>query len=86
MPQTAVRGDDLMKILVVNVNTSRSMTDVIGEAARRYAPPGTAVVALWPYFGAEAVDRRRSQRSWEYRLSTGSAPPCGWPRQLSALA
>jgi hypothetical protein len=28
-------GDDLMKILVVNVNTSRSMRDVIGEAARR---------------------------------------------------
>jgi allantoin racemase len=49
-------GDDLMKILVVNVNTSKSMTDVIGEAARRYASPGTAVVALRPYFGAEAVD------------------------------
>src|SRR5215472_12178331 len=49
-------GDDLMKILVVNVNTSQSMTDVIGEAARRYASPGTAVVALRPYFGAEAVD------------------------------
>ena len=45
-----------MKILVVNVNTSKSMTDVIGEAARRYASPGTAVVALRPYFGAEAVD------------------------------
>jgi allantoin racemase len=47
-------GDD-MKILVVNVNTSKSMTDVIDEAARRYASPGTAVVALRPYFGAEAV-------------------------------
>jgi allantoin racemase len=45
-----------MKILVVNVNTSQPMTDVIGEAARRYASPGTAVVALRPYFGAEAVD------------------------------
>jgi allantoin racemase len=47
-------GDD-MKILVVNVNTSKSMTDVIGEVARRYTSPGTAVVALRPYFGAEAV-------------------------------
>src|SRR5580700_10012815 len=47
---------DPVKILVVNVNTSRSMTDVIGEAAWRYASPGTAVVALRPYFGAEAVD------------------------------
>jgi allantoin racemase len=45
-----------MKILVVNVNTSESMTDVIAEAAGRYASPGTAVVALRPYFGAEAVD------------------------------
>ncbi len=45
-----------MKIIVVNVNTSKSMTDVIAEAAGRYASPGTAVVALRPYFGAEAVD------------------------------
>jgi allantoin racemase len=44
-----------MKMLVVNINTSKSMTDVIGEAARRYASPGTAVVALRPYFCAEAV-------------------------------
>jgi allantoin racemase len=45
-----------MRIIVVNVNTSRSMTDAIGEAARRYASPGTETVALEPYFGAEAVD------------------------------
>jgi allantoin racemase len=45
-----------MRILVVNVNTSESMTGVIGESARRYASPGTEIVALTPYFGAEAVD------------------------------
>ena len=45
-----------MKIVVVNVNTSKTMTDVIAEAARRYASPGTEVVTLRPYFGAEAVD------------------------------
>jgi allantoin racemase len=45
-----------MKIIVVNVNTSQSMTDGIAEAARRYASPGTETVALQPYFGAEAVD------------------------------
>jgi len=45
-----------MKIIVVNVNTSQSMTDVIDEGARRYASPDTAVVTLRPYFGAEAVD------------------------------
>ncbi len=45
-----------MKILVVNVNTSDSMTRSIDEAARRYASPGTEIVTLQPYFGAEAVD------------------------------
>jgi allantoin racemase len=45
-----------MKIIVVNVNTSQSMTEAIGEAARRYASAGTETVALQPYFGAEAVD------------------------------
>jgi allantoin racemase len=45
-----------MKVIVVNVNTSRTMTSSISEAARRYASPGTEIVALQPYFGAEAVD------------------------------
>jgi allantoin racemase len=45
-----------MRILVVNVNTSRSMTESIAEGARRYASAGTEIVALQPHFGAEAVD------------------------------
>jgi allantoin racemase len=45
-----------MRIIVVNVNTSQTMTAVIDEAARRYASPDTQIVALQPYFGAEAVD------------------------------
>ena len=45
-----------MRILAVNVNTSASMTEVIGEAARRYASAGTQIVALQPFFGAAAVD------------------------------
>jgi allantoin racemase len=45
-----------MRIVVVNVNTSESMTEVIGEAARRHASAGTEIAALRPYFGAEAVD------------------------------
>src|SRR2546427_716039 len=45
-----------MRILVVNVNTSESMTESIAQAASRYASPGTETVALQPYFGAEAVD------------------------------
>ena len=45
-----------MRIIVVNVNTSESMTEVNGEAARRHASAGTEIIALRPYFGAEAVD------------------------------
>jgi allantoin racemase len=45
-----------MKLLVVNVNTSASMTAVIAESARRYASEGTEIVALQPAFGADAVD------------------------------
>ena len=45
-----------MRIIVVNVNTSESMTRVIGEAARRHASAGTEITALRPFFGAEAVD------------------------------
>ena len=45
-----------MRIIAVNVNTSESMTRAIGESGRRYASPGTEVVALQPHFGAEAVD------------------------------
>ena len=45
-----------MKLLVVNVNTSASMTAVIAESARRYASEGTEIVALQPAFGADGVD------------------------------
>src|SRR5439155_19775509 len=45
-----------MKILVVNVNTSRSMSDVIDDAAKAAASPGTDIVTLTPFFGPEAVD------------------------------
>jgi len=45
-----------MRLIVVNVNTSQTMTKSIDDAARRYASVGTEVVALQPYFGAEAVD------------------------------
>jgi allantoin racemase len=45
-----------VKIIVVNVNTSESMTEVIAAGARRYASAGTRIDALRPYFGPEAVD------------------------------
>lgn len=45
-----------MKILVVNVNTSQSMSEVIDTAARSAASPGTEIVMLTPFFGADGVD------------------------------
>jgi allantoin racemase len=45
-----------MRILVVNVNTTESMTEGIVEQARRVALPGTEIVGLTPAFGAESVE------------------------------
>lgn len=45
-----------MKIVVVNVNTSESMTRSIDIAAKRYASQGTEIVTLQPRFGADGVD------------------------------
>lgn len=45
-----------MRILVVNVNTTQSMTDAIGDAARAVAAPGTEIVALTPFFGPASVE------------------------------
>ncbi|MFI8366433.1 aspartate/glutamate racemase family protein [Streptomyces sp. NPDC085466] len=45
-----------MRILVVNVNTTRSITDAIGRQATAAASPGTEIVPLTPAFGAESVE------------------------------
>lgn len=45
-----------MRILVVNVNTTESMTAGIAQQAQRVAAPGTEIVALTPRFGAESVE------------------------------
>lgn len=45
-----------MRILVVNVNTTASMTESIAEQARSVAAPGTEIVALTPRFGAESCE------------------------------
>lgn len=42
-----------MRILVVNVNTTESMTETIGHTARSVAADGTEIVPLTPLFGAE---------------------------------
>jgi allantoin racemase len=45
-----------VRILVVNVNTTASMTEVIRAQAARVAAPGTEIVALTPFFGPESVE------------------------------
>ncbi|GAA4846471.1 aspartate/glutamate racemase family protein [Saccharopolyspora rosea] len=45
-----------MRILVVNVNTTESITGSIGAQARGAASPGTEIAALTPSFGAESVE------------------------------
>jgi allantoin racemase len=45
-----------MRILIVNVNTTDSMTEGIGQQARRVASPGTEIIPLTPRFGAESVE------------------------------
>ncbi|GAB3695707.1 aspartate/glutamate racemase family protein [Saccharopolyspora tripterygii] len=45
-----------MRILVVNVNTTTSITEAIGEQAASVAAPGTEIVPLTPSFGAESVE------------------------------
>lgn len=45
-----------VKILVVNVNTTASMTDAIVASARSVALPGTEIIGLTPVFGPESVE------------------------------
>ncbi|MFI7104897.1 aspartate/glutamate racemase family protein [Nonomuraea sp. NPDC050227] len=45
-----------MRILIVNVNTTRSMTDTIRAQAAAHASPGVEIVALTPSFGPESVE------------------------------
>ena len=45
-----------MRILVVNVNTTESITDAIARSAQAVASPGTEIVGLTPYFGAESIE------------------------------
>ena len=45
-----------MRILVVNVNTTDSITQAIARQAQAVAAPGTEIIGLTPAFGAESVE------------------------------
>lgn len=45
-----------MRLLLVNPNTTASMTEKIGKAARRVASPGTEIVAVNPADGPASIE------------------------------
>lgn len=45
-----------MKILLINPNTTASMTQAIAQAARAVAAPGTEIVAAQPSFGPASIE------------------------------
>jgi allantoin racemase len=45
-----------MRLLLVNPNTTASMTEKIGKAARRVASPGTEIVAVNPAEGPASIE------------------------------
>ncbi|WP_411732783.1 aspartate/glutamate racemase family protein [Paeniglutamicibacter sp.] len=45
-----------MRILVLNVNTTASMTRSIGDSARSAASPDTEIIELTPNFGADSCE------------------------------
>ncbi len=45
-----------MKLLIVNVNTTASMTAAIADSARAVAAPGTEIIGLTQAVGAESVE------------------------------
>jgi len=49
-------GDETMRILVINPNTTPSMTDKIAEAARRAARAGSEILAVNPADGPESIE------------------------------
>ncbi|AZD07294.1 Hydantoin racemase [Pseudomonas chlororaphis] len=45
-----------MRILVVNVNTTDSITQAIARQAQAVAAPGTEIIGLTPHFGADSIE------------------------------
>ena len=45
-----------MRILIVNVNTTEAITEAIAREAQAVAAPGTEIIGLTPFFGAESVE------------------------------
>lgn len=50
-----------MKIKVINPNTTQTMTDKIGAAARAIAAPGTEIVAVSPRMGPVSIESHHDE-------------------------
>ena len=49
---------ETMKLLLVNPNITEAMTEAMAEEARRFASPGTDIVAVTAAFGTQYVENR----------------------------
>jgi allantoin racemase len=71
-----------MRLVVLNANTSASMTEAIGQRARAVAGPATEIVALAPTWGPASVegwlDAQLSATAMLDRM-------VGWPDHFDAL-
>ena len=47
-----------MKILVINPNLTKAVTDAVAAVARRYAAPGTEILAVTGEFGPQVIGSR----------------------------
>ena len=68
---------DPMRLLVINPNTTLSMTEDIGRTARKYARPGTEVVAISPAHGPRSIEGH-------FEESVAAATTSAVPRPMSS--
>ena len=66
-----------MKILLINPNTSQSVSDLIEAEARRAAAPGTQVSVLTAPFGVAYIETRFESLIGAYAAATLAAEHCG---------
>src|SRR4051812_47582906 len=57
-----------MRLLVVNANTSESVTEAVAAEARRVAAPGTEILPVTGAFGARVITTRAENAVAEHAL------------------
>jgi allantoin racemase len=54
--------NDIMKIKIINPNTTQSMTEKIGQCARAVAHGDTRIVAVSPRMGPASIEATMTRR------------------------